>query len=303
MDLSTLPLNATLIYRLVVTAAVLGAAYGLIRLGHRLIKRYVHDATHRYQAAKWVRRGTVLLAAVFTIALWSPSASGVFTLLTIIGAGLAVALRDVLLSLVGGVRLSWHVPFAHGDRIEVNGVRGDVVDIGPLQTAVMEVGEWVAADQSTGRIVHIPNSWLFVHAVKNYTDGFDFIWNEVSVVVTFQSDWRAARGIVEEVAEELLPDVTREAREQLQAVTRDYLVRYRVLTPYVYVDMVDHGVRLTLRHLTHTRGRRNLRHGLTIELLERFETHPNIAIAYPTYTVHGANPHSASPDRRPLPPM
>jgi small-conductance mechanosensitive channel len=257
--------------------------------------RLLDEQERQYRVAKWIGRLVSGLALVGVVILWAPNAATFVTVLTIIGAGLAVALRDVLLSFVGWLRLSMGGPYRSGDRIEVNGLRGDVVDIGVLATAVMEVGAWVSADQSTGRIVHVPNSWVFQHSVHNYTDGFDFVWNEMAVTVTFASDWNAARAIVLELAEARGHDVEREAERQMRRATRSYFVQLGVLTPIVYVSLAPHGVTLTLRHLTPARGRRTIADDLTAQILERFAAHEAIELAYPTTTVVPGGPLRLNP--------
>ena len=272
-------------HRILTTLGILLAAFILSRLGQRMALRTFEVQKRQYRASKWLTRTIWIVAIGAIIALWSPSGSTLLTLLTIIGAGLAVALRDVLLSLVGWIRLSLHPPYRQGDRIEINGIRGDVVDIGMLQTVLVEVGEWVHANQSTGRIVHIPNGWIYQHGVKNYTEGFEFLWMEESVTITFASDWRAAKQILLDAATEDTPNVEAEMRRQLKKLTHEYLVQFNVLTPYVYTNWVENGIELTLRTIVPARGLRNLRSTLVEDVLERFQNHEAIEIAYPTIRV------------------
>ena len=278
-------LDPVIVRRLIGTLLLLVGAFVLSRLGQRLALHTLDDQERQYRASKWIARTLWTLAVVGTAALWSPSAGTLLTVLTIIGAGLAVALRDVLLSVVGWLRLSLHPPYRQGDRIEVNGIRGDVVDIGVLQTVLVEIGEWVHANQSTGRIVHIPNGWIYQHGVKNYTEGFEYIWMEESVTVTFESDWRAAKHILLEAASDDAPDVQENVRRQLRSMTREYLVQFNVLTPYVYTDLAPNGIELTLRTMAPARGQRNLRSTIVEDVLEQFQAHDAIEIAYPTVRV------------------
>ncbi len=285
MDWPSPSLDPLIAQRLLETVLLLAAALLLTEVGRRLALHTFDDQERQYKASKWLGRVFWGIALVLIVAIWSPSATNLITLLTIIGAGLAVALRDVLLSFVGWIHLSLHPPYRQGDRIEVNEVQGDVVDIGLTQTTLLEVGEWVGAHQSTGRLLHVPNAWIYQYGVKNYTEGFGYLWLEQSVVVTFNSNWKAARDLILEIAEEKLPNIEHEARKQLRQMTSEYLVQLNVLTPYVYVSIADQGVRLTLRHLTSARGRRDIRHDLSIEVLRQFQARDDIHIAYPTYSV------------------
>lgn len=286
-----IPLDPIVLRRIIGTLIILVTALVLSQVGQRLVLHTFDEQERQYKASKWLGRGVWTLALVLIAALWSPSASNLITVLTIIGAGLAVALRSVLLSFVGWIHLSLHPPYRQGDRIEINSVRGDVVDVGLIQTTLLEVGEWVEAHQSTGRLVHVPNGWIYQHGVKNYTEGFEYLWLEQSVVVTFDSNWRAARDVMLAIAEEEVPNVEDKARHQLRQMTGEYLVQMNVLSPFVYVTLVEHGVKLTLRHLTPARGRRNIRHDFTMLLLERFRERGDVHLAYPTTAV------AASTDR------
>lgn len=267
--------------RVLVTLGVLVVAFILARLGRRVAARYVETPARRFRVSKVIGRTTALVALLLVVGLWTPDLGGLFTLLTVIGAGLAIAMREVLLSFVAWVDIALRSPYERGDRIEVNGVKGDVIDIRLLHTTLMEISGWVGADQSTGRLVHVPNGWIFQHGVYNYTEGFHFIWNELPVTVTFRSDWQAARDILLELAEESAEVVERQATRQIRRMSRAYLVHYSMLTPFVYVSLADGGVRLTLRYLCEVRKRRGTAHAITTELLERFKGHGRIELAYP----------------------
>lgn len=277
--------NSDLAIRLAGTILVLAAILILSAVGRRVALATFDEQERQYKASKWLSRSLWLLGLIVIISLWSPDASQLITVLTIIGAGLAVALRDVLLSFVGWVHLQLHPPYRRGDRIEVNQIRGDVIDIGLTQTTMMEIGEWVEANQSTGRLLHIPNGWIYQHGVKNYTEGFEYLWFEQPVIVTFDSNWERARDIILEIAETEVPNSEDDARQQLREMTSEYLVHMNVLSPYVYVSLADSGVKLTLRHLTAARGRRTVRHELITKILRRFQEHSDIHIAYPTYQI------------------
>ena len=90
-------------------------------------------------------------------------------------------------------------PFKVGDRIQIGKVAGDVIDIRFFNFQLNEIGNWVDADQSTGRIIHIPNGIVFTEPQANYTAGFQYIWNEIPVLVTFESDWKKAKQLLTDI--------------------------------------------------------------------------------------------------------
>lgn len=277
----TLDLDNRIVQNLLITLAVLVVLYVVKRIAQRLSNQYFEEPVRRYRASKFIGRATALLALAVVLIVWAPRTNTVVTVLTVIGAGLAIAMREVLLSIVGWGNIVFRSPYRQGDRIEVNGVRGDVIDIRLIHTTMMEVGGWVQADQSTGRLVHVPNSWVYQYEVYNYTRGFSFIWNELALTVTFRSDWQRAREIMLDLAQESAAIVEKQAAQALHRMAREYLVHYSILSPFVYVGVVDNGVRLTLRYLCDARKRRGTEHALTLGLLDAFKAAGTIELAYP----------------------
>ncbi len=265
---------------LFLTVGIILIAFIIVQVSYRLSRKYIHSPERIYRSTKSVRRLVVFLAVVSIAMVWSPGFGDLLTILTVIGAGMAIALREVLLSIGGWARIKLMGSFKEGDRIEINGVSGDVIDIRVLRTSLMEIRGWVDADQSTGRIVHIPNSWIYLYALYNYTRSFKFIWNEIPVTVTFRSNWRAARDIMMKYAEESAAIVEQQARKEIQEIDREFLIHYSILTPFVYVRIVPDGVQLTLRYLCEARMRRGTEHALNLMMLDDFRVHPDIELAH-----------------------
>ena len=253
----------------------------LVRLGRRLAKRYTDDPRRTYHTSRAISRVGAFAIVVILVMVFSPRLGDLLTVLTLIGAGLAIAMREVLLNIAGWIHITLLNRYRPGDRIEINGVRGDVIDIRMMRTTLMEVGGWVDADQSTGRITHVPNGWNLSFAVYNYTRGFNFIWNELAVRVSFRSDWEAARDIMQRFAEESTQLVEHQAADEIRQMSREFLVHYSILTPFVYVRVVENGILLTLRYLCDVRKRRGTEHALTVSILQAFKDQGDIELAYP----------------------
>ena len=294
-DFSEITFEQFLSSRIALTLLVLLFVFFVTRVAQRLAVRYLDEPGRQYRASKFIGRlgGAVTLLAVLLI--WTPDVRGVVTVLSVIGAGLAISMRETLLSLMGWVNIVLRAPYKQGDRIEVNGVRGDVVDIRLLHSTMMEIGGWVQSDQSTGRLVHVPNAWIYQHAVYNYTRGFNFIWNELPLTVTFRSDWEAAREIVLGLAEQSAAILEQQAAHEIRQMSREYLIHYSILTPFVYVRITEHGVRLTLRYLCEVRKRRGTEHALALSILRRFREHGGIELAYPMVGVAPIDPPQFGP--------
>jgi small-conductance mechanosensitive channel len=268
-------------YHAVLTAVVLVGILLLMYIIRRTATRYLDSPERIFRATRTTRRFGILLLIIGLIVIWSPDLGSIWTLITVIGAGMAIALREVLLAFAGWLRVTLLSEFHHGDRIEVNGVRGDVVDVRVMRTTLMEIGGWVDNDQSTGRIVHVPNAWMIEYPVYNYTGTFRFIWNEIPITVTFRSDWQAAREIMLKYASESAEIIEQQARSEIRAMSREYLIHYSILTPFVYVRIRENGVQLTLRYLCEAQKRRGSEHALNMMILQDFREHSGIEFAYP----------------------
>lgn len=215
--------------------------------------------------------------------VWTHQLTNAGSFIGIMGAGIAIALTDVLKNLAGWGFIVFRRPFKRGDRIEIGPHRGDVIDIRMFRFSMLEIGNWVDADQSTGRIMHVPNGLLFSEPLANYTEEFPFIWNEVPVTVTFESDWERAVEIVQEVVDRHASDPQESgAAAYIEKAASQYLITYQYLTPMVYVKAVDHGVTVTGRLLVPARGRRAITSAVWQDLLRAIQASPGVELAYPT---------------------
>jgi small-conductance mechanosensitive channel len=217
--------------------------------------------------------------------IWIKDLSRLTVVLSVLGAGLVVALQELILCIAGWFIIIFRKPFDTGDRIEINGVKGDVIDIKFLQTSLLEIGNWVVEDQSTGRVMHIPNSMVFRHALFNYTREFEFIWNEIKIMITFESDWKKAREIILGHAQKEADRIKKEVDRLIRKMATHYLVYYEKLTPIVYVKIVGHGIELSLRYLTEAKKRRLTQDEISRDILDDFAKEPRINFAYETFRI------------------
>lgn len=252
----------------------------------RIVKKQTDDDALQYKWRKNLAYVLTFLGFILIGRIWFQGMGSLATFLGLLSAGLAIALRDPVTDMAGWLFLIWRKPFRVGDRIQIGDNRGDVIDIRFFKFSILEIGNWVQADQSTGRVVHIPNHVVLRDSIANYTSDFDFIWNEIEVVVTFESDWRKAKEILAEVAASHLEDFVKDAEQQIRRAKQSYLIRYKNLTPIVYTEVVDIGVKHTIRHLSHARKRRGLNQMIWEDILNRFGEEPNIDFAYNTLRIY-----------------
>jgi small-conductance mechanosensitive channel len=248
----------------------------------RVVRSSTDDIRARYRWRKTITYTTVVLGILLVGRVWYEGIANLATFLGLVSAGLAIALRDPIVNLGGWLFIIWRRPFVVGDRIQIGEHAGDVIDQRVFQIIVLEIGNWVDADQSTGRIIHIPNGLVFREPLANSTRGLQFVWDELAVLVTFESDWRKAKELLLEIVNRHGRAVTEEAEQQMLNVSRQYLIFYSTLTPTVYTAVKDSGVRLTLRYLCHPRRRRGMAQAIWEDILAEFARAEDIDFAYPT---------------------
>lgn len=252
----------------------------------RAIHRRIDDPEITYRTRKVATYITSLVAVLTLSWIWINALDSFTTYLGLVSAGIAIALTDVLKNLAGWAYILLRRPFRVGDRIEIGDTKGDVVDIRLFRFSLLEVGNWVDAEQSTGRLVHVPNGLLFTERLANYTEGFEYIWHEIPVLITFESDWKAAREIMERVLAEKIPVVESAAAQRIRSAAKTYHIRLGALTPRVYLTVKDSGVLLTARLLVDVRARRGSDESFWEGVLEGFATNPNVELAYPTIRMY-----------------
>lgn len=252
----------------------------LITLG--VLERRIGDVSRKYILKKTFNYIYGFAFLFVLLVIWFGNATGWAAYLGLLSAGLAIALQDPVTNLAGWIFISVRKPFAVGDRIEIGGHRGDVIDMRLFQFSLMEIGNWVDADQSTGRIIHIPNGWVFKQSTANYTAGFNFIWNELPITVTFESNWEKAKQVLIDVASKHSIVKTHEAQEQVRRAARRYMIYFQHLTPIVWTSVCDIGVTLTVRYICEPRRRRSSEADVWEDVLKAFAAADDIDFAYPT---------------------
>lgn len=272
-------------YQIAATLLVIIALWAVRLIAVRVINRNIDESKNRYKWRKNLTYVTGFLGLIIIGSIWSEGFKSFSTFLGLLSAGLAIALKDPVSDFAGWMFVLWRKPFDVGDRIEIAEVKGDVIDIRLFKFTVLEIGNWVHADQSTGRVVHVPNHKIFTDSLANYTSDFEFIWNELEVLITFESDWKTAKKILQEIADKHLKDFVDHAEQQVKRATKSYLIHYRYLTPIVYTDVKDSGVNLTIRHLTDPRQRRKTGQAIWEDILDRFKENDDIELAYPTMRI------------------
>ncbi|MEN7972531.1 MAG: mechanosensitive ion channel family protein [Verrucomicrobiota bacterium] len=268
--------------KMIYTLIAVAGLYLLKVLTNKLVCRRLDDDRRRYH----VRKTTTYVYTAVMIAvlgsIWFQGMASLGTFLGLASAGLAVAMHDTIANMAGFFFIGARKPFQVGDRIQIGETAGDVIDIRLFQFSLVEVGNWVDADQSTGRIIHMPNSLVLRQPLANSHIGFEYIWNEIPVLVTFESDWEKAKELLLSIGRENAEHLTPGAQKQIRKAAHKYLIVAGKLTPTVYTAVKDSGVLLTIRYLVDPRQRRSTEQKMWEDILAAFAKEPKIALAYNT---------------------
>lgn len=284
--------------QIVETVAIILILWVIRLITVRVIQRNVENKKSVYKWRKNITYITFFIGLLIVGQIWFLALGSLGTFLGLLSAGIAIALKDPVTDIAAWMFLIWRKPFDIGDRIQVGSSKGDVIDIRVFKFTILEIGNWVDADQSTGRVIHIPNHKVFTEDLANYTSDFEFIWNEMGVLVTFESDWKKAKKILEEVVDENMQEFVEQAREEVKKAEKSYLIQYRYLTPIVYTSVKDSGINLSIRYLSDPRKRRGISQAIWESVLDRFSDHDDIDFAYPTIRYYD-NPTEGKPGTTP----
>jgi small-conductance mechanosensitive channel len=275
--------------------AIILAVYLLRILLGGLVKRHISDQLSLYHWRRGIRTVTAVLLIILVGRVWIRGIDSIATFLGLTSAGIAIAMHDTVANIAGYIFILWRKPFKVGDRVQIGETSGDVIDARLFQFSVIEIGNWVDADQSTGRIVHIPNNRVLREPLCNYETGFEYIWHEIPVLITFESNWKAAKEILSTVAREKAEHLSDGAEAQIRRAAMKYLIYFKHLTPIVYTAVKDCGVQLTIRYIVKPRRRRTSEQEVWEAILEAFSEHNDITLAYPTTRFYARNEQSNAP--------
>jgi len=267
----------------------------LIIIGQNIIRRLIilivthriaEDSSYIYTVRKATGYAINILGALLVFGLWIERLGDLSVALGILAAGLAFALQEVIGSFAGWLTIISGRPFSVGDRIETSSIRGDVVDVGILRTTLMEIGNWLQGDHNTGRIVTVSNAFIFKEPLYNYSAYLRFIWDEISLPVTYESDWQKATLIMIEAVkthphyQSLLP----QAEEQRRQARRKLAVKITSLEPRVFVKLTDNWIELGMVYPVDNDVRRTFRSEVSQRILAEF-SEADIKIASQTIAI------------------
>jgi len=289
---------ADIFLSLCASAAVIITALIIRRISATVVIKRSEDVKVRYRRLKALNYAVVTVAVLITVRIWSAGFQPLATFLGLLTAAVVIALQDLVRCAAGWLFLIWRKPFVAGDRIQIGDHAGDVIDIRLFQFSLAEIGKWVDAEQTTGRILHIPNSRIFTDPIANYTRGFAFIWNEIPVLITFESSWQRAKQILFGIISDYHSNNSSAADHKIRETGKEYLIYFSKLTPAVYTSTRESGILLTIRYIVDPRQRRNSEEIIWESILTEFGRCRDISLAYPSFRVIGSQKATAEKQRK-----
>ena len=214
------------------------------------------------------------------VLIWESHIKNLMTLISFISAGITIALREIILNFFAGIYIRLNKPFSLEDRIEVNGLKGDVVNINATNFELLEIGDRINGEQSTGRIVHVPNSIIFSYPLKNYVKAFKYIWNEITVKINLDSDVKRTKRILYKIVKKnsVIKEIPEKMETQVNDASADYRIYFNNLDPIIYTSIVEEHIELYIRYLVHPKKARDVENFIWLDILKEYKNNNNIKL-------------------------
>jgi len=267
------------------TAAVFVVGGLTLAIGQKIITAKVHRAREAYRDRKLLSTAVFVGGVIYLIILWGRLIPSHGTFFGLLGAGLAIALREPLLSIAARIAIFAGHIYDAGDRIQINDHSGDIIDVGFFYTRMMEIGNWIHGDQYSGRILQFPNALVFGAGVFSYTRDFPYIWDEIALNVVYESNLDAATRIMLDAGTKYTQDFLSEAQENLRRMQQYFLVAEFELKPQVYVHVTTNWVGLTMRYVVDPKKRRAASSFLYRAIFDEIQKCDDIEIGSDTSTI------------------
>ncbi|MEZ5018321.1 MAG: mechanosensitive ion channel [Flavipsychrobacter sp.] len=262
--------------------------WGIIKLLQKNLASRIKNNEARYKTRKLTSFIGFLLTALLVTIVFSERLGGLTVAIGVAGAGIAFALQEVIVSVAGWMAIIFGNFYKTGDRVQLGGIKGDVIDIGVLRTTIMETGEWVDGDLYNGRIVLVANSFVFKEPVFNYSGDFGFLWDELKLPVQFSSNFDKARSMLLAIAKEAVGEYTVGANKEWEAMLRKYRIENAKTEPQVSLAIIDGGAVFTLRYVVDFKLRRSIKDKIYSRILEQVKTADDIFLPASTIQITDA---------------
>ncbi|MEZ4805065.1 MAG: mechanosensitive ion channel family protein [Bacteroidia bacterium] len=258
----------------------------LVQLARRLIRKKLPDTATKYKSQKGIEIIGYFVIIFLSISYFTGNIKDFALAIGLFTAGITITLQELILSIAGSIYIFLVNVYKPGDRIEINGIKGDVIDIDSIYTTMMEIGEWVSSDNYSGRIVKLSNAFVFRGPIYNYSRDFPFIWDEFNIPIRYGSDVELAKKIVIQVASETLSEYVTASKDQWKNVVDRYYIENAIVEPTLAISMTDNWIQFNLRYIVDYKKRRYTKHILNELIGQEIEkTNSKVVLASATIEI------------------
>lgn len=269
-DLTTI--NQSYIALVLATSIVILLFSFFKKIGKRAIRKKI-EGRKEYIINQAVQIILNILEVVFLLVIWNEYIQSLMTLISVTSAAMTIALRELILNFFCGIYIKMKKPFQVEDRIEVKGIKGDVMNISSLNFEVLEISTKEEHGQSTGVIVTFPNSIVFSEPVRNLNKGFKYIWDELTVKVPMDCDLVKNKQELYKIVNniEIIKNIPKKMKAQINDINTTNRVYFNKYDPTIYTKIVDNHIELTIRYLMHPKKGRFVESVIWNKILEGYK--------------------------------
>jgi len=273
-------------YKGFLTFLVIAIIYAVLKIGFEEVGvKQIKEPKSKYSFKKTISILFMIFVAAALVGIWIENTESIMLAYGLMAAGIVITLQDFFKNFVGGVTIFVTGIYKVGDRIELDNKVGDVIDIDIMYTTLMELRAWVAGDQATGRLIIIPNGYVLSGSIFNYTKDHNFIWDEIVLPITYDSDWKKAYNMIMKIVKLETSKVVQAADKSISKLGEKYYLTKRVAQPAIFMKLTDNWIEFYIRYTTEVRQRRALQDRLSRKLLKTIQAAPDIKIASTTLDI------------------
>ena len=269
-----------------ITIFVVVLIFFLLRLA---VRKYITDNDRFYMANKIITFTNFIVIALILFFSYIENVSYLVTILGFASAGIAIAMKDWFMSILGWLVIVFGGSIHVGDRIRVDmdGMKyvGDVMDISLLRMTILEdiTLTSVMQNRRAGRIIFVPNNYIFTRMIANYThSSLKTVWDGIKITITFDSNHKKAMHIVKTITRKYSKGYTDITRKQLNKLRNNYNLKNTNVEPRIYSFISHSGLDIEAWYLTNAYGTLTLRSTISTEIVDAFNAEDDITIAYTT---------------------
>ncbi|MCX7551732.1 mechanosensitive ion channel family protein [Xanthomarina sp. F2636L] len=259
------------IYSILKFVLIVASVLLVVQFLRRFLRKNICDTTARYKSQKAIEFIGYVLLVILSFSYFTGNIKDLTLAIGLFSAGIAFALQELILSIAGSIYIYVVNVYKPGDRIEINGIKGDVIDVDSMYTTMMEIGQWVSSDNYSGRIVKLSNAFVFKGPIYNYSQNFPFIWDEFNLPIKYGSNVELAKSLVIDIASKALSEYTVNSRTKWKEVVNKYYIEDAQVEPTLAISLTDNWIQFNLRYIVDYKKRRFTKNELQDSIRKAFE--------------------------------